>query len=339
LVLQAEILELKANPQRTAKGSVIESGVEPGGPTATVLVRKGTLRLGDTILSGWFFGRVRALINEDGKRLKDAGPSMAVKVLGLNGPPEPGLEFTVMPNEKDARAIAEQRQEAARTADLNPLNPDDFWGRFGQDQKKVLKLVVKTDTQGSAEAIAEALHSIKSDKVTLEIKRSDVGSISENDVHLLAASTGASLIVGFHTRIDAGVAEVAKRHGVAIKLYAIIYELIDEVRLALAGLLDPLSREVVVGTAEVRKVFELSKGGKVAGCVISNGRVTRGKVRVVRRKNLVYEGLTASLRRFQDEVNEVRAGMECGIRVEGFNDFQLGDLIESYVIEQYAQEL
>ena len=339
LVLQAEYLELKANPNRPAKGSVVESGVEPGGPTATVLVRKGTLRLGNTILSGPFYGRVRALINEDGKRLKEAGPSMAVKVLGLNGPPEPGVEFTVMANEKDARVIADRRLQDSRSGDLSAASPGDFWDRFGQDQKKVLKIVVKTDTQGSAEAIADALRKIKSEKASLEIKRSDVGSISENDVNLLAASTGASLIVGFHTRIDAGVAELAKRHGVGIKLYAVIYELIDEVRLALAGLLDPLSREVVVGTAEVRKLFELSKGGKVAGCVITNGRVTRGKVRVMRRKNLLYEGLTASLRRFQDEVNEVRSGMECGIRIEGFNDFQLGDLIESYVLEQYSQDL
>ena len=339
LVLQAEYLELKANPSRPAKGSVVESGVEPGGPTATVLVRKGTLRLGNTILSGPFYGRVRALVNEDGKRLQEAGPSMAVKVLGLNGPPEPGVEFTVMPNEKDARVIADRRMRDSRSGELNAASPGDFWDRFGQDQRKVLKIVVKTDTQGSAEAIAEALRKIKSDKASLEIKRSDVGSISENDVNLLAASTGASLIVGFHTRIDSGVAELAKRHGVGVKLYAVIYELTDEVRLALAGLLDPLSREVVVGTAEVRKVFELSKGGKVAGCVITNGRVTRGKVRVMRRKNLLYEGLTASLRRFQDEVNEVRSGMECGIRIEGFNDFQLGDLIESYVIEQYSQDL
>jgi translation initiation factor IF-2 len=339
LVLQAEYLELKANPNRPAKGSVVESGVEPGGPTATVLVRKGTLRLGNTILSGPFYGRVRALINADGERLKEAGPSMAVKVLGLNGPPEPGVEFTVMASEKDARVIADRRTQDSRSGELSAANPSDFWDRFGQDQKKVLKIVVKTDTQGSAEAIADALRKIKSEKASLEIKRSDVGSISENDVNLLAASTGASLIVGFHTRIDAGVAELAKRHGVRIKLYAVIYELIDEVRLALAGLLDPLSREVVVGTAEVRKLFELSKGGKVAGCVITNGRVTRGKVRVMRRKNLLYEGLTASLRRFQDEVNEVRSGMECGIRIEGFNDFQLGDLIESYVLEQYSQDL
>jgi translation initiation factor IF-2 len=339
LVLQAEYLELKANPNRPAKGSVVESGVEPGGPTATVLVRKGTLRLGNTILSGPFYGRVRALINEDGKRLKEAGPSMAVKVLGLNGAPEPGVEFTVMASEKDARVIADRRLQDSRSGELSAASPGDFWDRFSQDQKKVLKIVVKTDTQGSAEAIADALRKIKSEKASLEIKRSDVGSISENDVNLLAASTGASLIVGFHTRIDAGVAELAKRHGVGIKLYAVIYELIDEVRLALAGLLDPLSREVVVGTAEVRKVFELSKGGKVAGCVITNGRVTRGKVRVMRRKNLLYEGLTASLRRFQDEVNEVRSGMECGIRIEGFNDFQLGDLIESYVLEQYSQDL
>jgi translation initiation factor IF-2 len=198
-------------------------------------------------------------------------------------------------------------------------------------------VVVKADTQGSVEAIADALKKIDSDKVSLELLRDAVGTITESDV--LLASASKAVVLGFHTRIDNGVSDIAKREGVQIKLYTIIYELIDEVKLAMAGLLDPILKEVVTGSAEVRKIFELSKGGNVAGCAVTTGRITRGKVRVMRRKNLIYEGVTQSLRRFQDEVNEVRAGMECGIRVEGFNEFQVGDAIECYTIEKVAPKL
>jgi translation initiation factor IF-2 len=201
----------------------------------------------------------------------------------------------------------------------------------------VLKVVVKADTQGSVEAIVDALKKIDTDKVSLEVIRDAVGTITESDI--LLASASKAVVLGFHTRIDNGVSDVAKREGVQIKLYAIIYELIDEVKLAMAGLLDPILKEVVTGAAEVRKVFELSKGGNVAGCVVAQGRISKGKVRVMRRKSLVYEGVTQSLRRFQDEVNEVRAGMECGIRIEGFNEFQIGDSIECYMIEKVAQKL
>jgi translation initiation factor IF-2 len=259
----------------------------------------------------------------------------------MNGVPEAGLEFSVITNDKDARAMAEERAQQARKTDAaaTPTSWDDFIKKFEVDQSKILKVVVKADTQGSAEAIVGALKKIESDKVSLDVIHSAVGTITENDVNLASASKGVSLILGFHTRIDSGVADVAKQAGVQIKLYSIIYELIDEVRLAMSGLLDPLIKEVVIGTAEVRKVFELSKGGKVAGCVVSNGRLAKGKLRVVRRKNLLYDGSAGSLRRFQDEVNEVRAGMECGIRIDGFNDFQVGDVIESYTLEKVAQEL
>jgi translation initiation factor IF-2 len=201
----------------------------------------------------------------------------------------------------------------------------------------VLKIVVKTDTQGSEEAIVEALKKIESTKVSLEVIHSAVGTITESDV--LLASASKAIVLGFHTRIDNGVNDVAKREGVQIKLYAIIYELIDEVKDAMAGLLDPIIKESIIGMAEVRKVFQLSKGGSIAGCVIAMGRLTRGKARVTRRKSLVYEGVIQTLRRFQDEVNEVRSGMECGIRIEGFNDFLPGDNIECYSIEKIAQKL
>ena len=341
ILLQADLLELKANPNRPAKGNVIESGLQPGGPTATVLVRKGTLRVGDVIICGQFYGRVRALINEEDKRLKEALPSVAVKVLGLNGVPEAGLEFSVVQDEKAARELADQRaqeakaqgQEAARAK----VTLENLFATMESQQSKVLKVVVKADTQGSVEAIVEALKKIDSEKVSLEIIHSAVGTITESDVALASASS--AIILGFHTRVDSGVADKAKHEGVQIKLYAIIYELIDEVKEGMAGLIEPLLKEAIIGSAEVRMVFQLSKGAPVAGCVVSSGRIAKGKVRVRRRKEVIYEGLTQSLRRFQDEVTEVRAGMECGIRIEGFTDFQIGDAIECYSVEKIAQKL
>jgi translation initiation factor IF-2 len=339
ILLQADLLELKANPDRNAKGNVIESGVEPGGPTATVLVRKGTLHLGDIILCGEFYGRVRALINEEGQRLKEAGPSVAVRVLGLNGVPDAGLEFSVVEDERAARELAEQRFLEARAAgqEDKKVTLENLFATLAANQDKVLKVVVKADTQGSVEAIVEALKKIEAEKVSLEIIHSDVGTITENDVALASASS--AVILGFHTRLDSTAAEKAKHAGVQIKLYAIIYELIDQVKEAMAGLLDPLVRETVVGSAEIRQIFELSKGVPVAGCMVSSGRIVRGKVRVRRRKDVIYEGILQSLRRFQDEVNEVRAGMECGIRIEGYSDFQVGDAIECYSLEKVAAKL
>ena len=341
ILLQADLLELKANPNRRAKGNVIESGLEPGGPTATVLVRKGTLRVGDVMICGPFYGRVRALINEEGKRLKEANPSVAVKVLGLNGVPDAGLEFSVVEDERAARDLTEQRAQEAKIqgqeAARGKVTLENLFATLQSQQSKALKVVVKADTQGSVEAIVEALRKIESDKVLLEIIHSAVGTITDSDVALASASN--AVILGFHTRVDSGVADKAKHEGVQIKLYAIIYELIDQVKEAMAGLLDPILKEVIIGSADVRKIFELSKGAPVAGCIVSAGRIAKGKVRIRRRKEIIYEGLTQSLRRFQDEVNEVRAGMECGIRIEGFSDFQVGDAIECYSVEKIAQKL
>jgi translation initiation factor IF-2 len=340
ILLQAEVMELKANPTRRAKGNVIESGLEPGGPTATVLVRKGTLRLGDIVICGQYHGKVRALISEDNTRLKEAGPSVAVKLLGLNGVPEAGLEFSVVEDEKEARDLAEKRAMEARAAGQEArakVTLETLFATITSTTAKVLKLVVKADTQGSVEAIVEALKKIEAEKVSVEVIHSAVGTITESDVSLASASE--AVILGFHTRIDNGVSDIAKREGVQIKLYAIIYELIDQVKEAMAGMLDPVLKDVVVGSAEVRKIFELSKGAPVAGCMVTMGRIVRGKVRVMRRKGLIYEGVTQSLRRFQDEVNEVRAGMECGIRIEGFGDFQVGDAIECYTVERVAPKL
>ena len=339
ILLQAELLELKANPNRRAKGNVIESGVEPGGPTATVLVRKGTLRVGDIILCGEFYGRVRALINEEGSRLKEAGPSVAVRVLGLNGVPDAGLEFSVVEDEKAARELAEQRflEAKAEGQEDKKVTLENLFATLAATQSKTFKVVIKADAQGSVEAIVEALQKIESDKVSLEILHSDVGTITENDVALASASN--AVILGFHTRLDSTAAEKAKHESVQIKLYAIIYELIDEVKEAMAGLLEPVVKENIIGLAEVRQIFELSKGMPVAGCMVASGRIVKGKVRLRRRKDVIYEGVIQSLRRFQDEVNEVRAGMECGIRIEGCSDLQIGDMIESYSVEKMAAKL
>ena len=341
ILLQADLLELKANPNRRAKGNVIESGLEPGGPTATVLVRKGTLRVGGIIICSHYYGRVRALISEEGKRLKEAGPSVAVRVLGLNGVPEAGLEFSVVEDEKAARALAEERAMDAKAQGQETTRAkvtlENLFAQLASTSSKALKVVVKADAQGSVEAIVEALEKIESEKVSLEIIHSAVGTITESDVALASASD--AVILGFHTRVDSGVADKAKHEGVQIKLYAIIYELIDQVKEAMAGLLEPLLKDVTLGVAEVRKIFELSKGAPVAGCMVTGGRIVKGKVRVRRRKEIIYEGVTQSLRRFQDEVNEVRAGMECGIRIEGFSQFQSGDNIECYAMEKIAQKL
>jgi len=259
----------------------------------------------------------------------------------LNGVPEAGLEFSVVEDEKAARDLAEQRMMEAKAQGLEAargkVTLENLFATLKEQQSKMLKVVVKADTQGSVEAIVEALKKIESDKVSLDIIHSAVGTITESDVALASASN--AVILGFHTRVDSGVADKAKHEGVQIKLYAIIYELIDEVKEGMAGLLDPLLKEVVIGSAEVRKIFELSKGSPVAGCIVSSGRIAKGKVRVRRRKEIIYEGLTQSLRRFQDEVNEVRAGMECGIRIEGFSEYQVGDAIECYSVEKIAQKL
>ena len=341
IVFQTDLLELKANPDRKAKGNVIESGLQAGGPTATVLVRKGTLKVGDVILCGSHHGRVRALINEEGERLKIATPSVAVRVLGLNGVPEAGIEFVVVDNERSARDIAEERELAEKATDAEDRRPrvtlENLFAKIAENQQLTLKVVVKADTQGSVEAIVEALRKIETNKVALDIVHYAVGTVTESDVDLAGASK--CVILGFHTRIDSGTNEKAKQFAVQIKLYAIIYELIDEVKEAMAGLLPPTLKDVVVGSAEVRQIFELSKGGAVAGCSVTLGRIVKGKVRVMRKKNLLYEGVTLSLRRFQDEVNEVRSGLECGIRIDGFNEFQLGDAIECYAVEKLKQAL
>ncbi len=341
ILLQAELQELKANPERRAVGNVVESGMEQGGPTATVLVRKGTLKVGDIVICGQFYGKVRALIDEDGKRMKLAGPSYALKLLGLNGVPEAGDEFNAVDNEKMARDLAEERGDAAHMEKLEGraagVTLENIFDSIDAVSAKILKVIVKTDTQGSCEAIVESLSKIESNKVSLDIIHSAVGTVSESDVNLAASSQ--AVILGFHTRIDKGAPDMAKHHGVQIKQYKIIYELVDEVKSAMAGLLDPEEKQVIIGTAEVRQLFPLSKGGVVAGCMVTDGRINRSKVRVMRGDKELHAGKVGTLRRFKDNVDVVRSGMECGIQVDGFDDYQEGDVIETITTEKVAATL
>ena len=342
ILLQAEIMELKASPKVPAKGNVIEAQIEPGmGPTATVLVRKGTLRVGDGIVCGPFWAKIRALINDKGQRIKEAPPSTPVKIVGLSGLPEAGAEFNVMKNDKEARALSEQRELEARGAILGQARGsrlEDLFTQFKDGERKKLHLVLKADVQGSLEAIADSLAKLKSEKIELEIIHGAVGSITENDV--LLASASSAVIIGFRVKPESGVTDAAKHEDVQIRLYTIIYELIEQVEESMEGLLEPDSKEIVIGHAEVRKVFELSKGPAVAGCVVTDGRIARSaRVRLLRRKAVQYEGRISSLKHFQDDVREAKAGSECGLRLENFPGIQEGDILECYTVEKVAASL
>ena len=344
IAVQAEVLELKANPRRKAQGYVVEAQREPGmGPTATLLVRDGTLTVGDAILCGPYWGRVKALITADGKRHKTAGPSDAVKCLGLSDVPEAGAEFIVADSERAAKETSETRLAAKREQNLSNISPkraslEDLFKTGATDEKKHLNLLVKGDAQGSLEALQHAIANIKSDKITQNILLGGVGNISANDV--LLASASDAIIVGFHVSKDAEAAATAKREGVQIKLYSIIYELLDELKEAMQGLLDPIVRETIIGHAKVKETFDLGKKGKVAGCIMIDGKCTsRSRARVKRRGEILHEGVVGTLRRFQNEAAEVRDGQECGIRLERFGDFEPDDIIELYEAEKIAQQL
>jgi translation initiation factor IF-2 len=341
MLLQAEVLELKANPRGFSRGTVIEAQFEQGrGPTATVLVQHGTLKVGDAILAGPFYGRVKALINDLGQNVKEAGPSTPVKVLGLDGAPSPGEVYDVLKNEREARELAEDRANKLRLGKLEApprITLENLFEAIADEQRKVLKLIIKADVQGSAEAIVTSLKKIETKKIDLEIVLSSAGAISESDILLAKASQ--AVVIGFNTRTDNSAANAAKREGVQIKLFSIIYELIDQVKEAMVGLLDPELRETSLGTAIVKQVFQLSKF-PVAGCSVQNGRIVRnGRARVLRRRQPIYDGAVVTLKRFQDDAAEVRAGLECGIRLGDFNDYLADDIIECYQLEKVAQTL
>ena len=341
MAIQAEVLELKANPADDARATVIEAQIEPGrGPTATVIVNTGTLRVGQPFICGNYWGKVKQLIDDHGKPVKEAGPATPVKVLGYSGLPSAGDELVAMGSERDARTLSEERLDKLRTDKLSTpqrARLENLFETLAADQKKVLRIVLKCDVQGSLEALTASLGEIKSTKITLEIIHSAVGPITESDVLLASASN--AVIVGFSVKVEASASPAAKREGVQIKLYSIIYELIDQLKEAMAGMLDPEVRETVVGHAEVKQVFDLSRG-KVGGSIVLDGRIPRNaRARVLRKRQPIYDGGLATLRRFQDEVKEVRAGLECGIKLGDFNDYEVGDIIEAYLLEKVPQTL
>jgi translation initiation factor IF-2 len=339
MTLQAEVMELKASPTATPRGTVIEAQVEPGrGPTATVIVQMGTLKVGDPFICGDYYGKVKSLMNDRGEPMKNAGPSTPVRVLGFTGLPNAGDEFLVMESERSAKTLSEERLAAKRAEKLTtPQRATLETLLEAADGKKILRIVLKCDAQGSLEALTGALKQIESKKVDLELIHAGVGPISESD--MLLASASNAVVVGFNVKVESNAVTAAKREGVQVKLYSIIYELIDQIKEAMAGLLDPEHRESVIGHAEVKQIFELSRG-IVAGCLVTDGRVARvARARVLRRRQPVYDGGISTLRRFQDDVKEVRSGLECGIKLGDFSEYQVGDIIECYQLEQIAQKL
>ncbi len=345
ILLQADMLELKAAPRRKAHGYVLEARLEPGmGPVATLLVKSGTLQVGDAVVCGLSWGRVKALINDRGVKIRTAAPSHAAQLLGLTSVPDAGAEFQVLANDREARALAEERQAAKRMETLQAprrgFSLDDLLNQTDGQAAVVreLPVVIKADVQGSLEALQQSLGEIKSDKVTIKVVLAGVGNITVNDVLLAKASQG--LIVGFHVTPENGVPAAARREGVEIRLYSIIYELVDEVRNAMAGLLEPITRESVTGQLLVKQVFQLSKKGAVAGCVVRSGRISsRARARVRRQGEVLYEGAIASLKRFQNDAAEVREGQECGVRLDDYGGFQPGDMIEAYEVSKIQQSL
>jgi translation initiation factor IF-2 len=309
MTLQAEVMELKASPTTRPRGTVIEAQVEAGrGPTATIIVQMGTLTVGEPFICGDYWGKVKSLIDDRGKPIKEAGPSTPVKVLGFTGLPNAGDEFLAMESEREAKTLSEERLVSKRTDKLSvPQRATLETLLEAADGKKTLRMVLKCDVQGSLEALVGALKQIESKKVDLEIIHAGVGPISESD--MLLASASNAVVVGFNVKVESMAVPAAKREGVQVKLYSIIYELLDQIKEAMAGLLDPEHRETVIGHAECKQVFQLSRG-IVAGCLVTDGRIARtARARVLRRRQPVYDGGISTLRRFQDDVKEVRSGL------------------------------
>jgi translation initiation factor IF-2 len=333
ILVQAEILELKAQVDAPAKGTIVEASLEKGrGPVATMLVRSGTLRQGDVILSGPHFGRVRAMFNESGKPVKEAGPSIPVQVLGLSGVPDAGDDVVVVADERKARELADLRESKMREQKLaqnQAVRMDQIFARMGEGETKQLNLMIKADVQGSAEALSESLRKIPSQEVRVNVLSSTIGGISESDVDLALASK--AILIGFNVRADAAARRHIQDTGVDVRYYSIIYNVIDDVTDAISGLLGTETREQIVGIAQVRDVFRSSKLGSIAGCLVIEGSVQRNlPIRVLRNNTVIYEGTLESLRRFKDDVSKVEAGTECGIGVKDYNDVKVGDQIECF---------
>lgn len=338
ILLRAEIMELKANPDRNAEGIVVEAKLDSRrGPVATVLVQKGTLKIGDNLVVGTTYGKVRAMADEYGKRFNEAPPSTPVGILGINEPPQAGDKFVVVDHESQAREIAQSRKEKVKAGSLRPrhhLSLQDI----SSGKTKDLRIILKADVQGSLGALSDALERLSTMEISLNIIHRGAGSITESDVSLAVASD--ALIVGFNLRPDASVEKLAEREGVSINVYRIIYDLIADVKAAMEGLLDPDMKEKVLGKAVVKQVFKLSSHGTISGSSVIEGKVQRGaKVRLLRDNVIVFEGNISSLKRFKDDVREVEKGYECGIGLENFSDIKSGDIIESFTTEKIARKL
>jgi translation initiation factor IF-2 len=343
ILLQAEIMELKANPDKKSRGTIIEAKLDRGrGPVATVLVQSGTLNISDAFLAGTNAGKVRALIDDTGKRISKAGPSTPVEVIGFQEVPSAGDIFTVVEDEKRARQIALARQQKQKFADFaktRKLTLDELYAKIKEGMIKELNIIIKGDVQGSVEAIKEALENIMHPEVKVKVIHSSVGGINESDVMLAAASS--AIIIGFNVRPDPSVSQTAEKEGVDIRLYNVIYEAIEDVKKALEGLLEPTLKEKTIGRAEVRETFTISRIGTVAGSYVLDGSIVRSSdgIRIIRDSIVVYDGKIASLKRFKEDVKEVQAGYECGIVIENFNDIKIGDIFEAYIIEKVATKL
>ena len=343
LLVVAELQELKADPEALPRGVAIEAHLDKGrGPVATVLVQRGTLRSGDAIVCGTAFGRVRAMLDEHGRQIEEAPPGRPVQVLGWSRVPEAGDEFRVVADEREARRIGHEREAKVRAAELVAARPavrlEDLMAATTAGEVSELRIVLKADTQGSVEALTEALEKLSTDEVAVRILRRGAGAVTESDVMLAQASEG--IVVGFNVRPDPNAREVAEREGVEIRLYRVIYQAVDDIKQALSGMLAPTREEAELGRAEVRATFRVPRIGMVAGCYITAGTITRGaRARLVRDGAVVYDGRIGSLRRFKDDVREVQEGFECGIGLENFQDVKEGDVIEAYEVREVARSL
>ena len=340
--LQAEILELKANPDRSAEGVVIEANLETGrGAMATVLVQRGTLRIGDIVVAGGEWGRVRAISDHEGGKVDLAMPAQPVEIMGLSGAPEAGEDFAVVGSEARAREVSEFRQRKKRLQKTKIANAGTIENIFSQieaGKARNLPLVVKADTHGSAEAIVNALEKLSTDEVKVQVLHSGVGGISESDVGLAKASEG--FVVGFNVRANAQARNAADRDKLDIRYFSVIYDLIDDIKGLLSGLLAPEKRETFLGYAEILEVFNISKMGKVAGCKVTQGLVKRGSgVRLLRDDVVIHEGALSTLKRFKEDAREVREGTECGMSFENYQDLKTGDMIECFEVEEIARHL
>lgn len=333
VLLEAELLDMKANPNRRAVGTLIESTLDKGrGYVATVLVQNGTLKMGDILLAGTNYGRVKAMFNERNTRIKEAGPSTPVQILGLNGAPQAGDVFHVMETEQEAREIANKREQLQRELGLRThklLTLDDIGRRIAIGNFQELNIIVKGDVDGSVEALGDSLIKLSTPEIQVNLLHKAVGQISESDVTLAAASD--AIIVGFQVRPSMAARRLAEREGVDIRLYSIIYDAIEEIKAAMEGMLSPEIKEEVTGTAEVRETYHITKVGTVAGCAVKEGKLKRNtKVRLIRDGIVIYTGDLGSLKRFKDDVKEVATGYECGLNITNYNDVRVGDLIEAY---------